>query len=1098
MRIVAGEIVLSPSDLMRFQGCAHATSLDLRYLRGEPLEPAEEEPEALVLQARGDEHERSYLADLQIDRDVVSIERTRDFSKAAEATRAAMAAGASVIFQGALAIGRWQGWSDFLERVEEPSSLGAWSYEAVDTKLKRRVDPKFVVQLSIYSRAIAELQGRPPNWMHVALGDGSRAPILYEDARYYVDRLARRFEAFIDDPSETVADPVAACSLCRWRKACATRWEVDDSLVRVAGITRLQRAKLVGAGITTRSALAVCTRDIPRLDDETLARLKVQAELQTVRQSGAVPKFVLRDLAEGRGFALLPEPAPGDLFFDMEGDPYQDGGLEYLFGIVLREDGRDDFKAWWAHDREEERAALLTVLDFMVEHLGAHPGAHVYHYNHYEPTALKRLSGRYGVGEAQVDHLLRTKAFVDLYRVSRQAILTSEEGLSLKDLEAFYMQKRTGEVATAAGSVVAYENWLASRDHKILEEIAAYNDDDCRSTRLLRDWLVAEVRPPALPWPILHEDDGKERPIEDPETKALTGRVEAARGRLGDGVADLLIGLIGFHQRAQRPAWWEYFDRPLRDYDELLHDLETLVGLDAVGPALGVERDYTYPEQETKLKAGSRVMVLGEKGEIQIHDLDRKARRIRLKFPRKLPPPANCHVVPAGPLRDKVLRDGVRNVAASLVAADDRYRAISDFLARRAPRLVGHAAASPIIRGEDIVAGAVDAVLRLYSGCLPIQGPPGTGKTYVASCAILALVAAGRRVAVMSNAHKAIDNLLDAVAQRARECGQKVSITKKGGAGESAPEDPMIDVVDSNEDPLLDTAQVVGGTAFLFARTERNQMFDTLVVDEAGQVALANLVAAGTCARNIVLVGDQAQLPQPVQGVHPGESGLSSLEYLLAGKKAIGADEGVFLPRSRRMHPDVCTVVSKLFYEGKLTSDEGAARHRLSIVNASLGLPSTGVLLREIRHQTANTQTSHEEAAEVGALYRGLFGSAFTDRDGGVREIGVDDILVVSPYNAQVNLLAATLPTGARVGTVDKFQGQEAPVCIMSMATSGEDEVPRGIDFLFSPNRMNVAISRAQALAIVICSDRLLDVQCSTLDELRRVGAVCSLAQVGA
>lgn len=689
---------------------------------------------------------------------------------------------------------------------------------------------------------------------------------------------------------------------------------------------------------------------------------------------------------------------------------------------------------------------------------------------------------------------MRTKAFVDLYRVVRQAILTSEDGLSLKDLEAFYMEKREGEVATAAGSVVAYEKWLESRDQRILEAIASYNEDDCRSTRRLRDWLVAQVRPPALPWPILYQCDGKERPIEDPETAALVRRIDAGRGRLGDSVTDLLIGLTGFHQRAQRPAWWEYFDRPLREYDELLHDLETLVGLEAAGPALGVECVYAFPTQETKLKVGSRVMVLGAKGEIEILSLDRRARRIRLKFPKKLPPPARCHVVPAGPLPDKAQRAAVRRVAESLAAGHGRYGAIFDLLTRRPPRLAGRAEGSPIVSGDDVVAGTVDAVLHLDEGCLPIQGPPGTGKTYVASCAIVALVAAGKRVAVMSNAHKAIDNLLDAVADRARERGQRVSMAKRGSAGESVPSDPTIDVVDDNDDPLLDSAQVVGGTAFLFARPERDKTFDTLVVDEAGQVALANLVAAGACARNIVLVGDQAQLPQPIQGVHPGESGLSSLDYLLAGKKAIDAGEGIFLPRSRRMHPDVCAVVSKLFYKGKLSSDEAASRHRLEIADSSLGLPPTGVLLREIRHHAANSQTSAEEAARTNDLYRGLLGSVFTDREGCRRSIDVNDILVVSPYNAQVNLLADTLPIGARVGTVDKFQGQEAPVCILSMATSGEDEIPRGIDFLFSPNRLNVAISRAQGLAVIVCSDRLLNVSCGSLKELGMIGIMCSLA----
>jgi len=303
----------------------------------------------------------------------------------------------------------------------------------------------------------------------------------------------------------------------------------------------------------------------------------------------------------------------------------------------------------------------------------------------------------------------------------------------------------------------------------------------------------------------------------------------------------------------------------------------------------------------------------------------------------------------------------------------------------------------------------------------------------------------------------------------------------------------MIDVIVDYKDPRLLDAMVVGGTAWVFARPEFDGTFDTLVIDEAGQVSIANVVASARAARNLVLVGDQMQLPQPVQGVHPGDSGLSCLEYLFGEAMTVAPADGVFLPVSRRMHPSVCRVVSELFYEGRLRSDEGAARHVIQYRDAGSGLPMSGVVLIEVPHVVANSQSSSEEAEQVRELFLGLLGSTFTDREGHRRTIGIADIMVVSPYNAQVNLLKDVLPPGARVGTVDRFQGQEAPACIVSMATTGEDQIPRGVDFLFSTNRLNVAISRAQALAAVICSERLRDVTCSTLSEIGMLAAFCSL-----
>jgi Arc/MetJ-type ribon-helix-helix transcriptional regulator len=239
----------------------------------------------------------------------------------------------------------------------------------------------------------------------------------------------------------------------------------------------------------------------------------------------------------------------------------------------------------------------------------------------------------------------------------------------------------------------------------------------------------------------------------------------------------------------------------------------------AARPPVGQERDYRYPPQETKLRAGSEVAVRGTSGTAEITNFYRQRRRVTVKFPRKIGTPDTCDLIPRGPFENQVLRDAVRRVTESMVAGEDRYRAVADFLERRGPRLRGRKAGSPIVGKGDLVEEVLKAVARLDRTCLPIQGPPGTGKTYVSACAIVDLVKRGRRIAVSSHSHKAIDNLLVAVAERARKQAQEVSIIKKLGTRDEAPDDPTIATTTNNHHPRLFTADVVGGTAWLFARS---------------------------------------------------------------------------------------------------------------------------------------------------------------------------------------------------------------------------------------------------------------------------------------
>ena len=349
-----------------------------------------------------------------------------------------------------------------------------------------------------------------------------------------------------------------------------------------------------------------------------------------------------------------------------------------------------------------------------------------------------------------------------------------------------------------------------------------------------------------------------------------------------------------------------------------------------------------------------------------------------------------------------------------------------------------------------------------------------------------------------SNSHKAIINLLQAVEKEARASNFSFTGAKKSSS------DPSDQIRGSLIKDFTDTtkfnnsgAQLIAGTAWAMAHASLDQALDYLFVDEAGQMSLGNLVPAATCAKNIVLLGDQMQLSQPTKGVHPGESGLSVLDFLLKDQATIAPDKGIFLGTTWRMHPKVCQFISDAVYDGRLFPQSRNAQRQLVLSpGAHPALLAAGIRFVPVSHE-ACTQHSTEEVRVVKALFESLLNQSYTDENGAVHPMTAKNILVVSPYNMQVNKLTLSLPVDARVGTVDKFQGQEAEVVIVSMATSSGDDLPRDIEFLFSKNRLNVAISRAKSVAILVASPALMDVNCKTAEQMALVNTLCWLASVG-
>jgi predicted RecB family nuclease len=1061
-----GRLLFSPTDLNAFLACEHLTTLQLAVARGELERPFRHNPHAELIRRKGEEHEAAYLAGL-VARGRVVVEIEGDWERAAAATERAIREGADVVYQAALVGNGWRGKADFVERIGD-------GYEVVDTKLARRAKPAHVLQLCFYTEQLARIQGHWPVEMHVVTGTGERESFRPDDFLAYHRRLRRRFMDAVEHDRPTYPYPVEHCGLCEFLERCKAQWREDDHLTLAAGVSRLQVERLQAAGITTLESLAGAAPDtkVPSMRASTFERLNHQARLQLQRRRTG--EHVIEHLPQEpeRGFALMPAPDPGDIWLDLEGDPWFEParGLEYLIGWVeLGEDGEPRYEHLWAHDRDAERRAFERFVDHVVERRRRFPGMHVYHYAPYERTALSRLMGEHGTREDEIDDLLRREVLVDLFRVTKQALRASVESYSIKDVEKLFGFERHAEVGGGGESVNAFEDWLETGDDSLLDGIRDYNREDCVSLYELHRWLL-ERRPPELPWRLPPE--ARERSEEAEERDAERAGVrEALLAGAEEGDPDwLLAHLLDYHQREERPQWWQYFLHRALDDEELLTNRNTLGGLVPDGEPYKEKQSWWYPfrfeAQEHKIH-GEGVDPKTERAfDVRVDD---EHGTLQLRWGREpAEQPLPTALIPPKPLYAKAQRAALLRFAENR----QRYPAAEQILERRPPRA----------RLDGTLA---EAALSLDGSYLFVQGPPGSGKTWSGARAALALMRAGRRVGVTALSHKAIHKFLDDLEAAAVEAGYEFRGRKKG-SGEGRYENRFVDSTDANEAMLDDELQLLAGTSWLFAREKLDQHVDTLFVDEGGQFALADAIAVGTAARNLVLLGDPNQLPQVSQGSHPPGAEASVLGHLLGADETVPPDRGLFLEQTWRLRPEVNAYVSETFYEGRL--EPAAVTSTRSIAAGN------GVRFLAIPHQ-AHSQASPEEAEAVRGEIERLVGTAYVE-DGAERPLAYEDFIVVAPFNAHVRLLRETLPEEVRVGTVDKFQGQQAAVSFFAMASSSGEDVPRGLDFLFSRNRLNVAVSRAKCLAYVVASPRLLETSCRTVEQMRLVNALCRFVEV--
>ncbi len=1122
MQILSDQLVFSATDLANHLGCKHLTLLNKLNAEGSLETIFRSDPILDVLIERGLKHEDEYIQHLK--KSGLSVVEIREFSGAAgiEKTRDAMTAGADVIVQAALQRGQWGGRADFLIKVDSPSELGDWSYEVTDAKLSQNTRAGTILQLCLYSEIVSGIQGTMPRMMSVVKPG---EPFAYDSFRVddflsYYRLIKRQFMDAVESDSlkQTYPEPTQHCDVCRWWLKCNERRREDDHLTFVAGASKSHIAELRRQGINTLESLATAytpLKERPKRGSRAVYdKIHRQAKLQFKSRKSGEDLYEFNEIEDGRGFCLLPQPDAGDVYFDLEGDPHVKGGvLEYLFGICMKHGEGTQYHYVWCLDRKSEKVAFMDFMKFLLDRWEANPDFHIYHYAPYEPAAMKRLAMRYAVYESELDRLLRAEKFVDLYAVTRQSMTLGVERYSIKNLEAFYKYERLAELEKVRPALHRVERALELGVESEIQEpdkdiVRVYNQDDCISTYELQKWLEsrrAELADTGV------EIARPERRYGEPTERVaeLEAEVQAVFDGLVQGIDELpetkeenacwlLAHLLDYFRREDKCAWWEYFRRHNLEPEDLLYEKTAITGLTFEQEVPGGPRDrnpihrYRFEPQEESLARGDQLVeVLGD-GVGTVSFIDSANGIVDIKKSGKAIDVHPTSVFVHDNIRPDPMPESLRELGKHLIehraSLDELKNARYDLLARNAPRLKD--LALPL--EGDLVDVATRVASALDNSVLPIQGPPGAGKTYVGSHMIAELAKAGKRIGVCAISHKVIANLLSRSQERLADTEIQIAHRR------SKPSDDYpagIEILKNTKAGIaaVEEGKVVGGTAWLWSNHEMEDKLDYLFIDEAGQMSLAIALAASRCAKNLILLGDPQQLEQPQLGSHPEGAEVAALNHLLDGSATIAPDRGLFLDTTWRLCPSICQFTSEQFYDGRLESQSGLERQEVFGPSPFIG---HGLIRVEVDHE-GNQNRSYEEIEVISKIVDQILDGEhqWSDMEGELKTIGEDDILVVAPFNAQVNALQKELGDRARVGTVDKFQGQEAPIVIYSTASSSAEEAPRGMSFLYNPNRLNVATSRARCLAIIVSSPKLFEPECRTPGQIQLANAFCRFAE---
>jgi len=1105
--------LFSPTMLRRYLSCKYKIFNEINEEKLK-LQRIELKKNDKLRIEKGNIHEKEYFKELKkkfkktLNLKDQKLTREEKISKTVQG----MKEGFEIIHGGWLKRDKWIGEFDFLIiNKDQKSKFGNYSYEVIDTKHSNKPKSDHAIQLSTYTFMLEETQGVLPKKFIIILKNMVHEEVQVDLVYEFFKKTRKNYEKFVETLlNKQKPEKCSACDNCEWLDRCESIWKKEDNLRLVGGLTKIHEKKLLNIKIDTATKLSKQDENKPlkKFRKEMSNKLITQAKLQKEYEKTDIPisKSNPYNLNGLKGFNLLPKTSECDLYFDIESveDHIYPGGLEYLFGIFYIENGKENFKALWSHNKSEEKNNLIKFFDFTKQHFKKYPNSKIYHYGSYEITALLKLSSFHKVKGIEYDHYLNLDKFVNLLEVNRQGLFISENSNSLKNMEKFYHFKRVGDVQRGDVSQEYYIEWLETNDKKFLEEIESYNKQDCHSTYELHKWLL-DKKPIETSWFISKKNEEME--LRDWEIDMIAYQEKVEKSKIENKkIKQLVSDIIGFYNREAKPTWREFYNRKKKSDEELIDDPECIGNMKLNGEPKPDKRSliysYKFEDQEFKLRKSKETVIANN---LDIEQKDRAGKIIEIDYKKKeilLKRGTSQGMLPkilsVGPGisrgNDKLILNTYKFID-TLINKENRYNSLIDFLEKKFPNIEGIKAGEKIIQSNDFIKEIPRIISNLNNSYIYIQGPPGTGKTFQASNAIIELLKQKKKIAITALSHKVIHNLLQKVEDIAKEKQFKIIGYKRGKFED---EDTIFngDFIKTHEkDPIFmnalkinDAGQIFAGTKYHLASSYYDNKIDYLFIDEAGQLSLADLISIGNIAKNIVLIGDQNQLGQPIKGTHPNDSGQSILDYLLEGRDTIPENRGIFLNKTYRLHSKINEFISSNFYEGRLNCDERTDK-RIIKFNKKCIIQKPGVHYIEMNHKN-NVQTSLEEIETVVDLMKQMIGSEFND-NGKKRELSVNDFLIISPYNTQVNLMIAKLEEekikNPRVGTIDKFQGQEAPINIISMTSSDSETLPRNKEFFFSKNRLNVAISRAQVASIILFNPKILDFFPKDINQIKLV-----------
>ena len=1134
MRNKKNKFLISPSDLNNFISCKYITKNNIRFLNKE-IEKKDETIDQKIRKKFGIEHEehhfnllkKKYKSNIIIPTDVDEDER-------AKKTITAMEKGVDFIYHAYFIDKQFRGEADFLIKTNYPSKKWKYSYEVYDTKISRKLKPRHLQQITAYSHFIELIQGSLSDKMYLI--DGANETHSYKPKEFISQfKFAKKqFEYFLSKEKEQNIYPekCSSCSSCEWNEVCEDIWVKDNYINQVARINRSQTEKLKKENINTVEKLSLKkVNDIKsKINSETKERIIEQAKLQEEKRKTNKSKWVLLESKPNKGFYKLPKPNEGDLFYDIEGYPLKEGrGFEYLHGVYHLKKDKMIFKDFWAKDFDfqYEKESYVKLIKFFKDHFDKYPDAYIYHYGDYEKRSLRTLSSLYSSEypeeEHYLDRLLRLEKFVDLLQITTNCIRTSEKDMSLKTIEQFYEPPfvRKSNIKKADDSVALYDEWLINKKETVKKDIIDYNEDDCISTYQLRNFLI-KYKPENINFFVKSEEEKEKKSKEkswEITSSELIKDLKKILNKDKRTIVDDLIDLVGFHRREQKPEYHFFYDRLEKDHLELEDD-KSCIGncvLKSNKPIIEEKSlifKYEFSDQEYKIKKGDDAYSvfdnrsLGKVEEISETSIDKNILVIRIgqiAFKRLGEMPSLVSLGPKQPPgvgnKEKALNSFIKSV---IKKEKNKFKCIHDLLTKSLPDIEGVKKGEDLINEkEDIIKESIKTVKGLNSSYLVFQGPPGTGKTYTTAKIIIDLIKDNKKVGVSSNSHEAIKTLLYKIEE---ECDFEFKGIKISNKEEQQLKGKIIKDVDGKNIDF-DNTQLIAGTTFFFSKhSERDEkgkineilqenQLDYLFIDEAGQVSLADTITVATTCKNLILIGDQMQLAQPMQGVHVGCADKSSLEFILEGNDTIPKQQGIFLNKTRRLSKKICKYISDSFYDSRLTPHEITNSREIDLKLKNIG--NQGIFYIPTTH-TGCSQRSDEEAEIVVDIYSKIIGSKYKDEKGN-GTLSTKDIIAISPFNVQRNLLYQNLSkkhsTDVRVATIDKIQGQEGKVVIISMTSSDAEDLPRNKKFFFSRNRLNVAISRAQSVSIILFNPNLLLSSCKEIEEMKLMNNFCKLLE---